>query len=330
VTLTATVTNNNGSTPTGYVTFKDGTATLGSQPLAANGVSSISISTLSPGTHSLTAVYSGDTNDAVSTSTALTVTIQQIATVTTLGSSANPLSAGATLRLTAAVTLAPGATAYGALTGTVTFYDGSTAIGSGPVTINANGQATLSITTLTVGSHALTVRFNGNTDYAASTSAPISQTVQETGTQTVLTSAASTTLMGKPAVFTAVVTSATGTPTGQISFRDGATQLSSVRLGANGTASFTITTLSRGAHSITAAYSGDSNYNASVSPAVAVTVQLAQPVLTLGGPANAVDAGTPASFLANLTEPIASVQRLSPARLATPFRSRRLRSGRTL
>ena len=303
VTLTTTVTNNNGSTPTGYVTLKDGTAILGSHPLGANGVCSISTSMLSPGTHSVVAVYSGDTNDSVSSSTALTETIVQIATVTTLGTNANPLSAGATLRLTAAVILAPGETAYGPLTGSATFYDGATAIGPGPVAINANGQAILSIATLAVGSHALTARFNGDTDHSASNSVPLSQAVQETSTQTVLTSSASTALMGKPAIFTVVVTSASGIPTGQVSFRDGPTQLGSVRLGANGTASFAITTLSRGAHAITAVYSGDSDYTASVSPAVALSVQLAQPVLTLGGPTNAIDAGTPATFVANLTTP---------------------------
>ena len=304
VTLTATVTNNNGPTLTGYVTFRDVTTNtnVGSQPLSS-GTSSITISTLPPGPQSLVAIYSGDTDDSVSTSAQMTETIEQIGTVTTLGTDANPLSAGATLHITAAVALAPGATAYGALTGSVTFYDGSTLIGAGPVLINANGQATLATSTLSVGSHALSARFSGNTNYGASTSSPLSQTVQETGTQTVLTSASATSLMGKPAVFTAVVTSTTGTPTGQMIFRDGTTVIGSMRLSAVGTATLSITTLARGPHSITATYSGDGNYGPSPSAAVAVTVLLAQPVLTLSGPTTIVDAGTPASFVANLTTP---------------------------
>jgi hypothetical protein len=227
--------------------------------------------------------------------------IAQIATVTTLNTDANVLNAGATLHLSASVALAPGAIPDGALTGSVTFLDGSTVLGT--MAINAGGQATLAISTLSVGSHSITASFTGNINYAASNSPAISQTVQQTATQTTLSSASSTTLAGKPASFSVAVTSATGIPTGQVTLRDGSTVLGTTTLSAAGSCSFSTTSLARGTHSITVAYAGDSNYSGSISAAVQQIVQLAQPAVTLSGPANPVDAGTPANFTATLSTP---------------------------
>jgi hypothetical protein len=75
VTFTATVTGS-GPTPTGTITFKEGSTTLGSDTLNASGVATIAISTLSAAgsPHTITAVYGGDGNfDASSGSTTLQV-----------------------------------------------------------------------------------------------------------------------------------------------------------------------------------------------------------------------------------------------------------------
>ena len=66
---------------------------------------------------------------------------------------------------------APGA---GTATGTVTFYDGETPIGTGTL---SGGKATLSTKTLAVGSHSITVVYGGDTNFLASTSAVLTQTV---------------------------------------------------------------------------------------------------------------------------------------------------------
>jgi hypothetical protein len=75
VTLNANVAPASGtSIPTGTVTFQDGSTAIGSSPLAA-GSGTLAVSTLSVGTHSLSAVYSGDTADSPSTSKTVSVTI---------------------------------------------------------------------------------------------------------------------------------------------------------------------------------------------------------------------------------------------------------------
>ena len=73
-TLTATV-SSTVSTPTGTVTFLDGTSSLGTGTLS-NGVATLSASTLAVGTHSMTAVYSGDANFLTATSSAVSELVQ--------------------------------------------------------------------------------------------------------------------------------------------------------------------------------------------------------------------------------------------------------------
>ncbi len=124
VTLTATVTGTQGFTPTGSVVFTDNGVALGTATVNGSEVASLTVNSLTPGNHAMVATYQGDTDDAASYTAALNEDVQKIATVTTLSSDANPLSAGATLHLTATVALAQGATADGAVAGEVTFTDG--------------------------------------------------------------------------------------------------------------------------------------------------------------------------------------------------------------
>jgi hypothetical protein len=71
VTLTATVSN---PSATGTVTFADGGTNLGTVVLS-HGTATLTISTFSVGSHSLTAVYSGDAMDLTSSSAALIQTV---------------------------------------------------------------------------------------------------------------------------------------------------------------------------------------------------------------------------------------------------------------
>jgi hypothetical protein len=76
LTFTASVAPASGSIiPTGTVTFNDGTTALGTGPLDATGKATYSTSSLATGSHSITAIYAGDMDNAGSTSAALAITI---------------------------------------------------------------------------------------------------------------------------------------------------------------------------------------------------------------------------------------------------------------
>lgn len=94
-------------------------------------------------------------------------------TATTLTSSQNPSNFGQSVTFTATATsdgfkITP--------TGTVTFFDGSTNLGTS--NLNASAQATLSTSTLTVGTHNITATYSGDSNFASSTSSVVSQLVQ--------------------------------------------------------------------------------------------------------------------------------------------------------
>jgi hypothetical protein len=74
VKFTTTVKAATSGTPTGTVTFKDGTTTLGTGSLAA-GKATLQTAKLAKGTHSITAVYGGNTNYLGSKSPALKQTV---------------------------------------------------------------------------------------------------------------------------------------------------------------------------------------------------------------------------------------------------------------
>jgi arabinogalactan endo-1,4-beta-galactosidase len=90
-------------------------------------------------------------------------------------------------------------------------------------------------------------------------------------TSTSLTSSAVTVNPGQSVMFTATVTSGSGTPAGTVNLLNGTSQLGSGTLNASGVATF-IATVSPGSNSITAAYVGNTQFAASTSPAVTVLV----------------------------------------------------------
>jgi autotransporter-associated beta strand protein len=270
VALSATVTpaTTGFGTPTGSVDFKNGSTNLGMAKVGSTGVATLDTSSLPVALNSITAVYSGDTAFAGSTSTAMTVTVVQASTTTTLTSSLNPSAAGEPVTLTATVAaVSPGA---GTPTGSVEFFSGSTDVGAGTLT---NGIATLRTSGLPVGTDALKANYSSDTNFKAS-SGTASQKVNS-GTVTVTVTVSNPNPFGGQAVtLTAVVsiTSGAGTPTGIVTFFDSdGTNLGSSAL-SNNTATLSVSTLPVGKQSITAVYSGDTNFQTATSPATSIVV----------------------------------------------------------
>jgi hypothetical protein len=99
-----------------------------------------------------------------------------------------------------------------------------------------------------------------------------------TATTTTLTVQPTTATAGQAITLTATVRGTAGapaSPTGSVVFRDGGTTLATVPLQANGQATFTISTLGLGSHTITAAYSGDGTFAPSTSNPVSVAANAA-------------------------------------------------------
>lgn len=108
-----------------------------------------------------------------------------------------------------------------------------------------------------------------------------------------LTSASNPTLAGGTTVLTVSVKATVGTPSGTISFVDGGSLLGTVTL-VNGTASLTVSFATAGAHTLSAAYSGDANYLPAVSPNLTQAVEDFSLSLAPGDPGKAtvVNRGT--------------------------------------
>jgi hypothetical protein len=95
--------------------------------------------------------------------------IGQVASATSVSSSANPVLAQTALTFTATVSAR-----LGTPTGTVTFLDGTTPFGQASLT---GHTASLITSSLVIGSHTITAVYSGDTDFAGSASSPLTQSI---------------------------------------------------------------------------------------------------------------------------------------------------------
>jgi hypothetical protein len=261
LTLTATVTSTAG-TPTGPVTFFDGTTRLGQASLNAAGQATLTVSSLGLGTHSLTATFGGNKTFAGSTSAPLAETVSRANTVLALSASSSSVGQGSPVTFTATVTtIAPGSGTPG---GVVNFFQGSTRIGV--VGVDANGKASLTTTFSTLGNLPITAVF-GNLfgNFNGSSQTITEQVVARLPSQTALVASANSVTAGQPITLTVTVSasSGTGVPTGSVTFMDGTAVVGKVNL-SGGTASLTLRITTKGSHRIKAVYSGDNVFGGSL------------------------------------------------------------------
>ena len=168
LTLQATVT---GYVPTGTVEFRDGSTLLGTATLSS-GAASFQTSPLTYGPHSFTATYLGDASNTSATTSASSTNVSMGTAGVVVSSSGSPITIGQTVTYTAAVTGVAGV----APTGNVTFLDGTATLGSAVV---LSGSASITVTPSVVGAHQITARYEGDTNYGPTTSAVLTEDVQE-------------------------------------------------------------------------------------------------------------------------------------------------------
>ena len=296
-TISVTVTDMTGvGVPTGGVTLTD---TLGANLVALNGgvavplvagVATLNAALSGSGTHTIDATYQGDTGFGGSSGSS-DMLVADLTSVTVTATPASVISGGTVnLRATVADTSAPAVVPVGGVT-FVDTYTGVTLNGGAPVPLVA-GVATLNSVTMTgAATHPIAGHFVDPAGNFANSSGTFNVTVNpavSTPTVTLATSAANV-LLQNMVTLTATVSSAVGggVPTGTVTFLEGATTLGTGTLDGSGVATLAISSLTAGAHSITARYAGDSNYFAASSTAINQNVQDLQLAITnpgSGGP----------------------------------------------
>jgi hypothetical protein len=334
VTLTATVTDADGSSPVGgTVQFKDGSSIVNTIPatVGSNGQASLTTSTLLPqGNDSLTAVFTpvSGTNYSGSTSSAVVYDVTPpVSTDTTLvASPPSPVTTGTPETFTATVSDSDSSVP----TGTVTFNDGSSPLATAVALIDNGGsyQATYTSSALSIATHSLAAVYNPPLGYASSTG-NLSFTVTPSGDPTSTALAVNPTQVapGGSITFTANVedtTSNTAVPTigGTVQFAVNGTDVGSAAAISAGVATETVTvpspvvapwnTLVNGLsdNEVTATFSGSSAYALSSSSPVEVFVS-----------ASGYGSDTNANGSGNITTnvPVGTLTITTPYTNANPF-----------
>jgi hypothetical protein len=259
VTLVATVTGHATglAVTSGTVTFFDGTTPIGSAAVDFfSGQAQFTTFSLGVGAHSITASFSGNIDYTAGTSAAVSQPIVADSTSTGLSASPNPSSVGQSVTLTATVVAnLPG---FGIPTGTVTFQTSAGILGTG--TLDSTGHVSITIATLPAGSLTISAVYAGDGNFLSSTGRTL-QRVNRLPVSERLTSSANPSTAGQTVTFTAVVSSASGTPTGNVTFLDSGNILGVVPLDSSGTATLSTSALTVGSHKITAVYGGSSIFS---------------------------------------------------------------------
>lgn len=255
------------------------------------------------GTWKLYAVEdAGDAADTVITNWSLDFTLAPVATTTVVTSSVNPSVFGQPVTFTATVT-----SAAGTPSGNVQFFDGATPLG-GAVALNGSGQAQITTSSLSVGSHTITAQYAGSSSgctgafNASNGSLAGAQQVEPANTAVAVASSVNPSFTAQPVTFTASVTAqapsaASVGAAGTASFFANGNPIagcSSVALNAGGQASCPTTFAASGNYNITAQYSGTANFNGSNNNASPLVQQvLGPPVVTKSfSPSTVVVGGT--------------------------------------
>ena len=193
-------------TPTGTVQFRDGATNLGGTVTLSGGTATLATSALTPGAHSITAVYATSTNHNTSTSPALTQTVGGRPTTTAVNC-ASPTVVGTATTCTFTVTDTGGAGATSP-TGAVTpSTNSSGAFSDATCTLAAAGANAASGTLFYTpasrgsGSHGIGATYGGDANHGASTATAFSLAVNTAWTSILIASSADPSTYGLPVTF---------------------------------------------------------------------------------------------------------------------------------
>lgn len=285
------VTSSVSGTPTGSVALVTASPLPSNQGqtslvLDATGSAQQNIDFLPGGTYNVSGRYSGDGIFGSSTSSPVPVTISAEASNINLQAQYAggpfdtfiPLTNGAQVPFGTEIVMdiqptgasAPAGQTNGVATGTATYADGSTTLAT--ASLSSQGTAEYLNQTLPLGSHSLSVKYSGDASFQPSSGGPISFSVVKSDTFTFFeyTGYFSGQIpAGQSTVFTVAVDSSSFglvPPTGTVAFQLNSNPPVTVNLAnwnSNAIASTTLSGLQVGSYTLTATYSGDTNYNSS-------------------------------------------------------------------
>ena len=297
ITFNASVSPQFSGTPAGTVTVATGSTTLCTMTLPATKCSAPdALLGVQPAPYSVTATYGGDGNFSGSTSAPADLTVTQAATSTTLSLSTSSVAQGSESSVVFTATVTP--EFHGTPTGTVTVATGTTTLCTItlPTTTCSMPDGTIP---KSATPYPITATYGGDTNLSGSASSTQDLTVTAVTSSTSLTLSSSSVAFGNESTvtFTAVVTTASGTPTGIVTVTSGGTTLCSMTLPTT-TCRTTDMALPAavGADPIVATYGGDTNVGGSTSPSRTLTVTKASSSTTVTLSAESVAYGSEESI----------------------------------
>ena len=139
------------------------------------------------------------------------------------------------------------------------------------------------------------------TDYCTPPPASVSLTVTPETTTTILNTPTPVSALSNTVTLTATVSASYGVPTGSVSFYDGSTLLGAAGVNTSGVATFYVSSLATGAHSITASYGGDTNNSTSATSGALSETVVDFTITSNGSTAQTVMPGAAGTYTYNLT-----------------------------
>jgi hypothetical protein len=301
------------TTATGQVVFNIDGVDVGTATVT-NGNAAYTTAALSVGSHAVIAKYTGDANH-LAVNASLTQTVTVWATTVALGSSnaGGAITYGTPVDYTATVgtVLAGGGTP----TGSVVFDISNSFLGASSFTLPVtNGVATLAGHLLDGGDNTITATYVPDVGkWGGSTSASLSQTVDRAFTTLDVLRSASTTRMGEPVTFMALVgpPGTGGTVRFYINGTTAANLAIEVPVAANGAAFWTTNGLPLGTTTVNVIFSGTVNYLHTGWVSLTQTVSPGSASVAVTSSQNPIGRALPVTFTATVS-PVAPATR-------TPF-----------
>ena len=268
-----------------------------------SGSATYTTTALSQGSYSITGSFAGDTTHGPATaSLSQQVTGPPVATATSLVIRPSPSLLGQPLTLTASVAAA--STANGVPTGTISFSEGTQILGTQALT---GGTASLTLSSLGLGSHSVTAAYTPSGPFLASASGLANLTVL-LPTASTLTSSANpspaTQTLNLTARVTSPVTSIPYTLDGAVTFTDNGVALGTQPV-INSAATLSTASLTIGRHTVVATYNPTSAnpYQQQTSASIVQTVTGQASAVILVASPNPAAALAPVTLTVNASIP---------------------------